>query len=81
MALALSESYKPGTSRDLRIKGLRLIGLTMRTDVSGNAVSKSKRVPESRVTKKSVKLSTYLVFTVTEFVGLLKIMKVFVKLN
>ena len=48
---------------------LTVIGLAMRTDVSGNAVSKSKRVPESRVTKKSVKLPAYLVFTVTEFIG------------
>jgi hypothetical protein len=50
----------------------------MRTDVSRNAVSKSKRVPESRVTNKSVKLSTFQVFTVKEFIGVLKSIKVFV---
>jgi len=50
----------------------------MRTDISGNIVSKSKRVPESRVTNKSVKFSTFHVFTATEFVGVLNSIKVFV---
>jgi len=50
----------------------------VRRDVAGNAVSKSKGVPESRGTKKSVKLSTYQVFTVTEFIGPLESVKVFV---